>query len=263
MKKKPRVLLVDVETKPVKVWAWRTGKQYVNHSNIVEGEKFDIICICYKFAGEKTVKSLDWGNDKQDSRKMIEKFGRVVEKADVVIGHNGDNFDIKQINTQRLMHNLPPINWPTSEDTLKMLRKKFYLTSFSLQYVSELLFGAKKDPMCFQDWVDVVDNKDPKALKKMIKYCKKDVLLLEKVWERCYKYLDNKAHRGAMVGNDPKTSCEKCGSQELTKLRDVKFTRTTKKFKFACDDCKHVNEVSRTRHDAIVTRLAERDQGND
>lgn len=242
--RKPKVLLFDVETKPVKFWGWRTGKQYVNHSNIVEGEKFDIICICYKFAGEKRIHALDWDVDKQDSREMIEAFGDVVKQADVVIGQNSDRFDIPQVNTQRLMHDLPPIHWPTSEDTLKMLRKKFYLTSFSLDYVSKLLFKGGKDAMCFQDWVDIVDKKDPKALKKMIKYCKKDVQLLEDVWQKCYKYLDNNAHRGVLRGLDPKLSCGKCGDMDIERW-GFSYKKSGKYQKYHCKGCGHVWTDSR------------------
>src|SRR5947207_1556824 len=144
---KMRVLLFDIETKYITFRGWRTGKQYVDQSQIVLGMDSDIICISWKWLGEKEIHSLDWGLTKQNSSKMIEAFSKVVESADLCIGHNSDSFDIKHINTQRLLHRQPPIAWPTSEDTLKAIRAKFYLPSFRLDYISKLLTGSGKAKM--------------------------------------------------------------------------------------------------------------------
>lgn len=235
---KPKILLFDIETKPVKVWVWRTGKQYVRHPQIVTGEKFDIICICYKWAHEKTVYALDWGIRKQDSAKMIDKFVEVVEEADVVIGQNSDSFDIKQVNTQRLLHGQPPIAWPTSEDTMKQIRKHFYVTSSSLDYMSKLLTGSGKDRMEFQDWVDIVERKDPKALSKMIKYCKKDVVKMQQVWEQIAPYVDVTAHRGLIVGGK-KQDCPSCGHGRIIK-DGYRYLKAGTYHRLRCTRCAHL-----------------------
>jgi DNA polymerase elongation subunit (family B) len=60
--------------------------------------------VCWKWAGKKEVKSLNWGIKKQNSAKMIAAFTKEIEKADIVVAHNGDHFDVKHINTQRLLH---------------------------------------------------------------------------------------------------------------------------------------------------------------
>lgn len=167
-----KVLFYDCETSPFRAWLWRVGSKIsVGHDQIVDGDRTDVICVAWKWLGESKVHSLNWGLKAQDSSTLIKEFTKVVESADLVIGHNGDAFDTKQINTQRLLHNQPPIAWPTSDDTLKQMRKHFAFPSFKLDYLAKTLAGAGKSPMAFRDWIDIVQYKKAKKLKKMIKYC--------------------------------------------------------------------------------------------
>lgn len=237
----PKILIWDVETSPVKAWIWRTGtKINVSHDMIVDGQQTDIICICYKWHGEKKVHSLDWGLKKQDSSKMIEEFTKVIESADVVLAHNGDSFDMKHFNTQRLLKGQDPISWPTSEDTLKMVRKHFKFTSNRLDYLSRTLVGGGKDRMTFRDWVDIVDYKSAKALKKMIKYCKKDVELLDQLFTKIKPYVDLKVNR-SIIKNNHREGCPNCGSTELRK-RGFALTRAGKYQRYQCKSCGYVHK---------------------
>lgn len=233
--KKPKVLFFDIETSPCLAWVWKTGKQYIDYKQLKESQLFNIICICYKFEGDKKVGSLDWGYKEQNSSKMVEEFGKIAETADIIIGHNADRFDIRQINTQRLLNEQAPIAWPTSEDTLKQLRKYFYLPSYSLDYVSKLLTGSGKDKMEFQDWINIVERKDEKSFTKMIKYCKNDVLKLEEVFEQIKVYCKPKAHAGIIIGNG-KHSCERCGSLRF-RLDGMRYTARGSRQSYECMDC--------------------------
>lgn len=236
----PRVLIFDIETSPILVWTFYIGsKVSISHLNIKEGQKIDIICICYKWAGEKKIHTLDWGLNKQNSADMIEKFSKIIDQADVVISQNGDSFDLKHINTQRLLHNQDPILWPTSEDTLKMFRKYFKFLSNKQDYVASLLTGVGKDRMVLQDWIDVVQHKNSKAMKKMVRYCCSDVLGLSRVWNRIKKHCKPKAHRGLIMG-EKVSSCENCGSTNVHKYgtRPVVLLRGLYQ-KYKCQACGH------------------------
>jgi hypothetical protein len=208
--KEPKVVLFDVETSPCKVWAFRLGKTYLTHDKICAGERFDIITLAWKVLGEKKVHTLDWGLKKQDSGPMIEQFTKVLEDADLCVGHNSIAFDVKQVNTARLLHGQAPIAWPNAQDTLKELRKHFYLPSNRLDYVTKLLFGAGKDSMSFDDWVAIKERKDPKALAKMIKYNIKDVLLLEKLFLRIRPWIQAKP----ILPRTDAEECPSCGSKK-------------------------------------------------
>lgn len=236
MAPKPRILLFDVETKPVRAWIWKTSyKMSVGHEQICKGERFDILCICYKWLGESKIHSLDWGLKAQDSSAMIEAFTKVIESADLSIGHNSDKFDIKQINTQRLIHGQKPIAWPTSEDTLKQFRKHFAFPSYKLDYIAKLLTGSGKTRMQFDDWLDIVVDKNPDALEKMIKYCKRDVLKLEQIYKQASKFFTPKIHAGLLTGYG-KAACPRCGVFNI-RLNGTIINRTGRYHRFQCKEC--------------------------
>jgi len=234
--KKPKILFLDVETKPVKVWTFRIGRKVsITHEQICKGEKFDIITICWKWAGESKIHSRDWGLKKQDSTKMLEEMAKILAEADVVLGHNLDGFDLKQINTQRLLHGQGPIAWPTSEDTLKNFKKHFMFASNKLDYLAKVLLGAGKSRMSFPDWTDVVEEKSEKALKKMIAYCKRDVKLLEGVFNKASAFFTPKVHRGLIEGSG-RYSCPNCASLYVVK-DGIRTTRTGRYQRLKCQSC--------------------------
>lgn len=211
----PKILFFDIETSPVLAWIWKTGSKIcVTHEQVKRGMKSDIICICWKWNSEKTVHALDWGINKQDSTKMIDEFTNEIEKADIAIAHNGDKFDVRHINTQRLLHNQKPIAWPTTEDTLSQFRKYFYFPSYKLDFIGKTLTNTGKDKMVFQDWIDVVEHKNSKVLKKMVKYCKNDVILLEKIFNRASIFFKPKTNMGLIKGTG-RFACPRCGSNRV------------------------------------------------
>lgn len=181
MKRQPRVLVFDIETKYIKVDVYRIGEQVIRADQISEGEKFAIICIAWKWLNKPGTQCMTW-DAKHNSAKMLDAFADAVSRADILIGQNIDSFDIKQVNLQRLLYKQPRINWPPTEDTRKLARKHFYLASSSLKYMSKLFGGTGKDRMELQDWRDIIERDDKKAIRKMIKYCKNDVLQTEFTW---------------------------------------------------------------------------------
>lgn len=239
--KKPKILIWDVETSYVRARVWHTGKQYVGHDKIIEGDRTKIICLAYKWVGEKKVHSITWNNRTQNCDSLVKKFSKVIEQADVAIAHNGDRFDVRQYNTQCLMAKEKPVTWPTTEDTLKQLRRVFYLPSYRLDYVARLLFGEGKNPMNFNDWVDIIEGKNQKirdaALKKMVKYCKKDTLLLERAWLRLAPYLEPKANR-SLIENGHRDGCPSCGSEKVQK-KGWRTTKAGRYQRFICQSCGH------------------------
>lgn len=224
---KPRILIWDVETRYTLARIWNTGKQYVTPEQIVDGQTPDIICLAYKWLGQKGVHSLNWGLKEQNSRAMVETFTKVIESADLAIAHFGSQFDSKHLNTQRLLHGLPPINWPSTDDSLQLFRSKFYLPSFKLDYLAKILTGSGKSPMNFQDWVNVVEHKDADALEKMERYCRRDVLKLAQVVQQAMPFFKLK---------DPKHPCSLCSSRH-TQSKGYTNIKGRKAQKRQCLDC--------------------------
>lgn len=236
---KPKILYYDIETSPILAWTWRIGQNInISHDQIYQHSPFGIICVCYKWAGDSKIHSIDWGLKEQDTEKLIKKFDKIYSQADIAIGHNGDNFDAKHINTHRLINRLDPVSWVQSEDTLKQVRKHFKLPSNKLDYLSHVLLGEGKAPMGFQDWIDIVQHKKKKALDKMIKYCKRDVHLLEKVENIIAPYVEHKVNK-SILKNGHKDGCPSCG--EFDNQRYGFYTSRTGKYqKYKCNNCAHI-----------------------
>lgn len=235
--KKPRILFYDIETAYEVARLWRSGEQFISHEQLIPNRPTGIICIAWKWAGESKIHSMDWGLKKQNNDKMIETFSKIVESADVTIGHNANNFDSKHLNTQRLLAGKSPINWGQKEDTLLQFRKHFKLSSNKLDYLGQVLLGQKKHPMSFVDWVNVIELKCPKAMAKMLKYCKKDVALLEAVYNKGKPFFDVKANRSILLHNR-KDGCPSCASLNI-RSDGLRTTQTTQYRRERCNDCGH------------------------
>ena len=202
-----RRLLWDIETSPNVGYFWQPGyKVFISPENIIRERA--IICICYKWEDERDVQYLTW--DKGDDKKLIESFAEIIKEADELVAHNGDRFDLKWYNGRHLIHGLDPIPQSKTIDTLKIAKKYFRLNSNKLDYISNLILGEGKIDVPFSLWDRVMDN-EKSALDEMVRYCKKDVLLLERVYERLAAYDTPKTHVGVMMGR-PRWTCKHCGA---------------------------------------------------
>lgn len=236
MKSKLRVLFWDIETSPILCWLFKPGYGInVGPEAIKDGEKTDIICLSWKWLGKREVRSLDWGLRTQNSEAMIDAFTKVIESADLVIGQNGDKFDMRHFNTQRMLHKQKPIAWPTSEDTLKQMRKHFAFPSYKLDYIAKLLTGSGKASMELRDWVQIKQYKSAKHLDKMLRYNRRDVRKLESVFKRIEPYCTPKLHAGKAAGLSG-LSCPRCASTQQAK-NGTKVRITGRYQRYQCSDC--------------------------
>lgn len=227
-------LFFDIETSPNIGLFWEAGyKKNIDYSNIIKERA--IICICYKWEGEKEVFSLNW-DSKQDDKKMLEKFIEVADSATELVGHNGDKFDLAWIRTRCLFHKIPMFPKYTTIDTLKVARQKFRFNSNRLNYIADYLGIGQKIKTEYSLWKDILLKKDKIAMEKMIKYCKKDVSLLEQVFVALKGHIEAKTHYGVIFGED-RGSCPECGSDDLIKSKKVVTATGLIRIQYRCKTC--------------------------
>ena len=149
---------------------------------------------------KRKVHSIEW-NENGD-KQLLEELVPVMLEADEIIAQNGDRFDIPYINTRILANELPcgPI-WKTV-DTLVIARRRFKFPSNRLDALGHFLLGEGKIHTEFGMWVDIKEDDCPVAMRKMVKYCKKDVVLLQKVYEAIAGFHRPKTHAGVMKGRE-------------------------------------------------------------
>lgn len=226
------ILFIDLETSYNTVATFYIGsKVNINHEQILEERK--IICACWKWAGDKTVRSENWGLTDQSDYGIIETLRPFMEEADLIIGHNGDKFDIPWLHTRNLYHGGEPLPPITSIDTLKLARNHFYFNSNRLDYISKYLGFKGKNKMSLRDWVDIVEYLDHRKLDKMVAYCKRDVLELEKIFNKLKPHVKLPA---LFAHLDSDNKCTDCGSKKLH-YRGYLVTKSFKYRRFRCTKC--------------------------
>jgi DNA polymerase III epsilon subunit-like protein len=230
----PKRLIFDIETSPNIGVFWEAGyKKNIPYENIIKERA--IMCICYKWEGEKKVHGLFW-DDNQDDKTMLEAFLKIANEADELIGHNGDKFDLAWIRTRCLFHGLSMFPKYTTVDTLKIARSKFRFNSNRLDYIAKYLGIGSKIKTTFSLWRDILLDKSETAKKHMLKYCKGDVVILEKVFQELSKHIEAKQHYGVLYNQD-KDTCPNCGGDNLiaSKLRTT--AAGTLKRQYQCKGC--------------------------
>lgn len=234
LKTKRRRLFLDIESSPNIGLFWEAGyKKNISHDNIIKERA--IICICYKWEDEKEVHWLTW-DSKQCDKTMLQKFVKVVNEGDELIGHNGDKYDLSYIRTRCLFHGISMIPSYTTIDTLKISRSKFRFNSNKLDYIAQFLGMGKKIHTEFSLWKDILLHKNKTAMAKMVKYCQKDVVLLEKVFKQLSSHIEPKTHFGVVFGQD-RDSCPECGSDDFRKYGTRTTATGTRKQLYQCNTC--------------------------
>ncbi len=203
-------LFYDIETSFCEGHFWRSGyNQNILPHQIIKHAQ--IICISWKWEGEDKVHNAHWGLNKQCDKSLLKKFIKELDKADEIIAHNGDRFDIKWIRTRAVFHGLQMKHTYNSIDTLKWVKKYLRLPSNTLAEVCKYYqLEAKRDAGGISTWTDIVFHKSKEALDRMIYYCDGDILSLEAVFNKLLPYARPNTHYGVLRGGE-KFHCPECG----------------------------------------------------
>lgn len=243
-KKKPiKRLFFDIETGyyTLKIRAFQL-KNYIKYFNpdCIEKQK-EIICISYKWQYEDKVHTLDW---RMGEKAMLKAFIKIMGEADECVGHNGDNFDIKELRTRCIYHGVLMFPNYRTLDTLKKSRKYFRFASNKLDYIGKYLnVGSKLDHEGFDMWIKVVEDKDPDALERMIKYCEQDVILLEDTFFVLSPFIDHNNNFSMLSGGD-KWNCPECTSDDVNMFHSYSTPLGTIRREMRCNQCKKQFKVS-------------------
>ena len=207
-------LFYDIETSFCEGHFWRPGYgvNILPHQIIKYAQ---IISISWKWEGDEEVHNLDWGINKQCDKSLIKKFIKELDRADEIVAHNGDRFDIKWIRTRALFHGIPMRDTYTMIDTLKLVKKYLSLPSNTLAECAKYFkLPNKRDAGGIDTWMNIIFHKDKEAMKHMHFYCDGDVITLEALFNKLKPYIRNKSNYTVLKGGD-KYDCPECGSSNV------------------------------------------------
>jgi len=239
-----RRLFFDIETSPNVGLFWRPGRQIsIGHENIIKERA--IICVAWRWQGAKVTRCVTW-DEQQNDRALLERFVGVMHTADEIVGHNSDRFDTPWIRTRCLVHGIPMSPEFVSIDTLKAARGRFRFNSNRLDYIARFLDEGGKKPTSFGLWKSILLDNDAAALRKMVDYCKHDVVILERVYEKMAPYLLVKTHRGA---HKSLSACPECGSMDTIVNKRRVSAAGHRKVQYSCNACGKYHSIAESRYE--------------
>jgi hypothetical protein len=198
-----------------------------------------IICVTYRWLHEKKAKALIFDIDKQCDKKIMKEFDKLIDEADVILGKNNAKFDDKHVNMRRFRHGLKPKpDWQKKSDDLeRWMRRHFNMQSFALDYFDKVCGGSGKINMNMNDWIAIAEYKKNKsrgmkALRKMVKYGKKDADDTAELIMEVQPYITPKFNHAAYHGDH---RCTNCGSQNIHR-NGIRLVGQTKKQRWHCKD---------------------------
>lgn len=230
-----RILILDVErVDGITVQHyWDRGdlknNRYVHYETVTREPRTTVVCAKWYHEPE-VIRLAEW--DKGGRGTFLKRVHRLIDEADIIVGHYLDNADIPWLlgdfYIPRIGHphrpNLPVLPDPKTVDTLKELRRKFK---------SGAPFKSL-DAMCKIVGLPVAktDHYDREAMERavagsvedrerLVSYCAGDVVATQWLYDWCRPHI--KSHPALFVdGKDKFTLCNRCGGEtEATAKRYV------------------------------------------
>ena len=107
-KKPAKILELDIETAPMEVYVWdlKQNGGYIDYRNIIKD--WNLLCWSGKWLnGHEYIGDVLKPREsiKRNDERIVYSAWKALEKADVVIGHNVKQFDIRSLNARFLYYN--------------------------------------------------------------------------------------------------------------------------------------------------------------
>lgn len=236
-RKHAKILLLDIETTPLEAYIWQTQvwKARVSDDNVIS--RWFMLAWAAKWLGSKECMSMSVTGEealREDDKRITAGIWGLLDEADIVICHNGDTFDIPNLNTRFLVNGMSPTRPYRSIDTLKVAQKQFGFSHNSLNALGRVFQLGEKLETNFGLWRRCKNGED-KALIEMEEYNRGDVDLLEKVYLKMRPWIKGHPNLGIYMESEEKV-CSVCGSEDI--VPDGYYTTNSGKFRaYRCNSC--------------------------
>lgn len=233
--RKPKILVLDIETAPLKVYTWSLWDENTGVNQIVE--EWSILAVCAKWLGKKPMYRDTRRNPRNDV-PLLRWVRQLLDEADIVVTQNGQSFDVKKINARLIVEGFPPYSPIRHIDTKIVAKRHFAFTSNRLEwmgkYVAKEPKSSHKKFPGFELWAQCL-AKNNAAWEEMKKYNIQDVRATERLYLKMRPWIVGHPNVNAFSNSDVQ-SCPKCGSQDINRNGFV-VTQTGKFVRFHCKAC--------------------------
>ena len=227
-----KIYTVDIETSPNLAFVWGLWKQNVMPQQMVD--QSEVLSYAAKRLGYKKTYYRD---KRQGVNRMLKGIWKILDEADIVVGHNSDKFDIKILNAAFAKAGMPPPSPYLQIDTMKEAKKKFNFGRNSLSHIAKQLGVKEKGTHSkfpgMRLWLECLQGNE-EAWKEMKEYNIRDVLVTEEVYLVLRPWMQTHPNVAAANG---RCSCAKCGGDSI-QYRGYVTSRVGVVYKrFRCNDC--------------------------
>lgn len=230
-----KILFIDIETSPMEVLVWGLYKQRIPVDNVLKD--WAILSWSAKWMHEDEIMSEHVSVDEarvRSDRSVLSSLWVLLDKADIVVAHNGIRFDVRKINARFIENGFDSPSPYQVIDTLKISQKNFAFSSHKLVYLMSLLGSKQKGNTTYSLWKRCI-NGDASALKKMEEYNIQDVVVLEELYLILRPWIKSHANL-ALFSDGTEPVCPSCGSDDLK--WEYKYNTTVSSFPaFRCNSC--------------------------
>lgn len=225
----PRILFIDIETRPNLGYFWRLYDENIGISQLVE--EHQLLSFAAKWRGEEETHF--FSEYEHGHEIMVAMAHEFLDTADFVIHWNGKRFDIPHLNKEFVLLELTPPSAYKQLDLMLTARSQFKFASNKLQHISTRLgLEGKFEHEGFELWLKCMAN-DPEAWETMRKYNIQDVVLLEQIYDKILPWIKQHPNVPLYTGTG---DCPACGSSNIRGSGTAYMTSRTYP-KFTCNDC--------------------------
>jgi len=238
--RRPRILILDVETSPVLGYVWSLWKQNVGLNQIKK--EWCILSFGAKWLGSPRVIYHDNSRqrDKEDDTRIVGLLWKLLDDADIVVAHNGKSFDARKIQARFFLLGLPVPSPYKIIDTLIETRKQFAMTSAKLEFLTDKMCKVKKLKHKkfpgFELWKECLAG-NPEAWAEMREYNVVDVLCLEEYYLILRPWITghpNVANYSPVPAKGP--TCPNCGGTHVIQ-KGYRSTQVGQYRRYLCKGC--------------------------
>jgi uncharacterized protein YprB with RNaseH-like and TPR domain len=184
-----KILLLDIETTPMQVYAWGLWDQNISIDQIIKST--EMLCFGARWLDGKKVIFKSVHHD--GKKEMLKELHKLMDEADLLVGWNSAAFDHKHINREFLENKMAPPSPTKDLDLMSITKANFLFPSNKLDYVAQKLdIGAKVKHSGFKLWIRCMAG-DKKAWKEMKEYQIQDVNLLVDLYHELLPWFVGKA----------------------------------------------------------------------
>lgn len=234
LKHNARILMIDLETAPNKVYAWGFFNQNIYLDQVVEPGY--TLCFAARWYGAPA-KETEFRSVHHDGMDvMLDRAWELMNEADLVVHYNGKSFDVPTLNREFIKHEYRPPSDTKQVDLLHVVRRQFRFASNKLDFVAQQLGIGKKLPHKGMElWHECMEG-DEKAWRTMRRYNIQDTALLIDLYERLRPWIPQHPNLGLYVDDPEHPTCPNCGSQNLKK-NGTRKTQVRRYQRYECLDC--------------------------